>query len=647
MFNWLSDYNYDFALAAVPIQLILLIYYCSRRNLPIRSSFSFFWVMVANLVMTVFDIVSCEMNEVWTEYPLWVMYGVNQLYFCAFIARGWALFDYTAEECHGYAALGKWLAKFSAVPALLTAILVLSTPWTGAIFLFSPERGYFNTGLYNSIYVCMYFYIALSLLCVFLQWNRIDVRLKTSMLEYNVILIAGMLLRKMFMGNLLVTSYFSILAILIIYLSAQNPDLYRDRKTHLFNKDAFNRIGAECLIKGIPFHCIVADVDNYESVKMLYGYQQMKRSMEQFGRWLIQSFPHYYVFYFRNGEFLMLQKNHRFEDQKDQILQMIRDSFSQPWAAEETDVHLRISALVLPYDMLPTKMTKAHDFIVHSFQHAYVENHRDNYVVTREICDAFDREGNVEKALGRALGEQRVEAWFQPIYSVQQNRIVGAEALARLRDPKLGFIPPDEFIRVAERTGDIMEVGRQVFERVCELLETGEPGRLGVRKINVNLSPVQCMNDRLAAELSAIAEKHGVSLDRINFEITESSLSDYRLIQKQMQLLQEKGSTFSLDDFGTGTSNLTRLVNLPIHAVKMDLVMVRNFFEGRLPILPDIVNMFRKTKMQIVAEGVETKEMKETLASLGCDYEQGYYFAKPLPPEDFVSYLKKEKGEIS
>ena len=85
---WLSDYNYDFALASIPIQLVLLAFYLSRRNLPIRQSFSFLAAMVANLVMTVSDIVSCEMNEVWTSYPLWVMYAVNQAYFVSFVLAG-------------------------------------------------------------------------------------------------------------------------------------------------------------------------------------------------------------------------------------------------------------------------------------------------------------------------------------------------------------------------------------------------------------------------------------------------------------------------------------------------------------------------------------------------------------------------------
>ncbi len=99
MMHWLSGYNYDFGLASIPIQLVLIAFYFSRKNLPVRQTFSFAIVMISNLVMTIADIVSCEMNEVWMQYPLWGMYLVNMVYFAGFLIRGWSLFDFTAEIC--------------------------------------------------------------------------------------------------------------------------------------------------------------------------------------------------------------------------------------------------------------------------------------------------------------------------------------------------------------------------------------------------------------------------------------------------------------------------------------------------------------------------------------------------------------------
>lgn len=639
MFQQLSHYNYDYALASIPIQLILLLFYCSRRNLPVRSSASFLLVMIANLVMTAFDLISCEMNEIWKEYPLWLMYMVNQAYFLGFIGRGWALYDYTAEECRGYSALGRTVSRLANVPAVVATLLILSTPWTATIFHFSPEKGYYNCYIYPIIYFCTYFYIFMSLLCVFLRWKQTDVRLKASMVGYNLVLIAGIVLRKQFIDTF-VTSYFSILAILFIYLSAQNPDLYRDKETRLLNRSAFEKIGSEFLAKQIPFRYILFKIENYSSAKALYGYQQLGRTADLIGQWLRDSFPDDYSFYHRNGEFLILQKG-VFEDSGEPVVQRLKTVFQSPWRWENSEVSLSISAMVIPYQIMPKDIKRIEDLVTYAYYKMYEENRRGNLFFSGDIVTELDRQGKVEIALSRALANRTLEAYLQPIYCVKEKRIVGAEALARLRDPEMGFIPPDEFVRAAEHNGDIAELGRQIFERVCRFIADYRPERFGLRTINVNLSPAQCRSDQLASELIGIAEEQRVPLSFIEFEITETSAEDHHLLLKQMTRLEDNGAQFALDDFGTGTSNLLRLLKLPIKVVKLDKFLVDSYFNGENPVLLDLVNMFHDAGKLVVAEGVETEAMKEELIRLGCDYEQGYYFSKPVPPEEFVAYMEK------
>ena len=642
MYQQLSHYNYNYAFASIPIQLILLIFYCSRRNLPVRSSTSFLLVMLANLVMTVFDLVSCEMNEIWTEYPLWLMYAVNQAYFLGFIGRGWALYDYTAEECQGYSALGKTVSRLINVPAIAAVLLILSTPWTATIFHFAPEKGYYNCHIYPIIYFCTYFHIAMSLLCVFLRWKQTDIRLKTSMVGYNLVLIAGIVLRKQFI-NTFVTSYFSILAILFIYLSAQNPDLYRDKETRLLNREAFEKIGSEFLAKWIPFRYILFKIDNYNSAKVLYGYQQMAQAANLIGRWLRDTFSDDYAFYHRNGEFVILQQG-VFADNGEAVVQTLRTRFLRPWKSENSEVSLSISAMVLPHQILPKDIKRIEDLMTHAYCSMYAENKKGNLIVSESIVSELDRHAAVEIALNRALANHSLEAYLQPIYCVKEKRIAGAEALARLKDEEMGFIPPDEFVRVAERNGDIAELGRQIFGRVCKFIADYQPQRWGLRTINVNLSPAQCRSDQLASELADIAEMQRVPLRCIDFEITETSAEDDQLLLKQMCHLEEKGAEFSLDDFGTGTSNLFRLLKLPIKYVKLDKYLVDSYFKGEAEILPDLVRMFHNADKLVVAEGVETEAMKDELIRMGCDYEQGYYFSRPIPPEEFAEYMEKLQG---
>ena len=221
------------------------------------------------------------------------------------------------------------------------------------------------------------------------------------------------------------------------------------------------------------------------------------------------------------------------------------------------------------------------------------------------------------------------------IFSTAENRVVGAEALARLIDPEIGNIPPDEFIHVAERSGEIMELGRQIFEHVCSFIQSASLRERGIEFINVNLSPAQCMNAQLTAEFSAIAQRYQVPMDMIDFEITESTADDAHELQTQLIHLQKSGAELSIDDFGTGTSNLTRLTKLPIHVVKLDMSIAWAHFSGETTILPDLVRMFKNAGLKVVVEGVETAEMKESLTEMGCDYLQGYYFSAPIPAEDF------------
>lgn len=636
MMHWLSGYNYDFGLASIPIQLVLIAFYFSRKNLPVRQTFSFAIVMISNLVMTIADIVSCEMNEVWMQYPLWVMYLVNMVYFAGFLIRGWSLFDFTAEICRAYRIFANSFKVFNMIPCLFMIGAVISTPWTHAIFYFT-ENGYVNSGIYDAIYYHTFFYILASIVVVLLTFKYTGVRLKLSLLGYNLILIAGILLRKMFFHTL-VTSYFSILAILVIYLFSQNPDLYWDKKIGVFNQIAFEEIVSDCLYKKARFHLIIASIDNYEVAKSVYGYQQVIESLQVIGNWMQTQFQRYYVFYFGNGHFVLFRKK-KYDMSKDQVIEKITARFEHPWKSTDMEVSFAENTYVLPYDVMPSDTYSVTELVEYLINKVANADSAPFSLVSETTVQQMKRRKLVEAAVAAALKENRLETYYQPIYSVKERKIAGAEALARLNDPVLGFVPPDEFIEAAEQNGMIMELGRQVFENACRFIEKAKLKEKGIQFINVNLSPAQCMNENLAEEFIEIANRYGVPMNTFDFEITESAAADLTKIREQMEKLEAAGAYFSLDDFGTGTSNLTRLLSLPLHVIKLDMTVVWAYFKKELAIFPDLVKMFCNADMKIVVEGVETEEMSSELAKMGCHYEQGYYFSKPVTEEEFLKLL--------
>lgn len=642
MYHWLSQYDYDFAIATIPIQIILLFFYGSRRNLPIRQSTSFSIVMISNLIMTITDILACEMNEIFSQFSLFTMYSVNMLYFLSFVIRGWALFDYTAECCREYKILDGRSRFLAALPVIAVTVMILITPWAKTIFTFTAN-GYQNCGLYRSIYVCTYFYIFASYVCTFICFKNLSTRIRWGLLSYNTILFLGLLLRKLFYGKYLVTSYISLLAILIIFLTTENPDLYRDQKTKLFNKDAFDVIAPNYLLRDEAFNSLIVSVYNYETATELYGQKQLYDSLRKIGDMIIQKFPGYYVFYFNKGDFFLIDKKNADKD-LDTYVNEWKENFRKIREIANSEISLTMATMIIPYEMLKVNVRHINDLLDLAIESCYNENQKGNYLFNEELLTDLYRQKSIEVALNKALEEHALDVYYQPIYSIKEDKIIGAEALARLIDPLLGYIPPLEFVAVAERNGDIMELGRQVFEKVCAFAQKANLNEYGVEFVNVNLSPAQCLNSMLASELSDIAMKHDVPMNMIDFEITETAAEDFLSIQKQIYLLQKEGAELSLDDFGTGTSNLSRMMNLPIHVVKIDMDVAQAYFNNEAPFLPDLIRMFQNANMKIVVEGVETKEMKDMLMQMECDYLQGFYFAKGLPEDEFIKFMEENKN---
>ena len=232
-----------------------------------------------------------------------------------------------------------------------------------------------------------------------------------------------------------------------------------------------------------------------------------------------------------------------------------------------------------------------------------------------------------------------------PIFSPYTEKMERAEALARIFDENVGFIPPAEFIAEAERNGSIIALGRQIFEKVCEFIKEQEPLQYGVSRISVNLSAMQLMQDGMAEEFIRIAENYNVSMSSFSFDIAEVSEKDPGSVAlKNMNKLIDRGAEFALNDYGSGYSSLENILNLPVKLVKIDRALVRSYFESGSMLLPDVIEMFRNQKLQLALVGVETKDMARRLSVMGCDYLQGYFYSRTIPARNFVALMKKQEG---
>ena len=248
----------------------------------------------------------------------------------------------------------------------------------------------------------------------------------------------------------------------------------------------------------------------------------------------------------------------------------------------------------------------------------------------------------IREKIIKAMDEDRVEVFYQPIYAVKEQEFTSAEALVRIRNTDGSLLSPGQFIPVAEESGLISVLGERVFEKVCKFLQANSPKKTGIHYIEVNLSVIQCQQRFLADRYMDIMKRYGTEPWYINLEITETgSVSAKNTLLENMNKLIEKGVSFSLDDFGNGQSNLDYMIDMPVAIMKLDMNMTQAYFKDLKAkfVVQAIIKLAHELDLFVVAEGVETKEQLEEMTALKVDYIQGYYFSKPLPAEEYLQFL--------
>lgn len=254
------------------------------------------------------------------------------------------------------------------------------------------------------------------------------------------------------------------------------------------------------------------------------------------------------------------------------------------------------------------------------------------------------REAAIEQALIAAIESGHFEVHYQPIYDVHGKEFHSMEALARLQVKEYGYVSPEEFIPIAEKNGTILQVGLLVLEDVCRFIKQYNLKQKGIQFVEVNLSTVQCMQDTIYQDIMEVLERYNIPPAMINLEITESAAvySD-DLLTRNMARISLTDITFSLDDYGSGYSNVNYLVDLPFSIVKIDKYLVWAAMKkvSSRKVLENIIKMFKAINLMVVAEGVEDREMVEMVIHMGVDYLQGYHFSRPVPKEQLIERLDK------
>ena len=249
----------------------------------------------------------------------------------------------------------------------------------------------------------------------------------------------------------------------------------------------------------------------------------------------------------------------------------------------------------------------------------------------------------IEENMQAAITERQFMMYLQPKYSVSKNEIIGAEALIRWLHPQRGMIYPNEFIPIIEENGFVVKADYFIWEEAASFIRRCMDSEMKPCPVSVNVSRIHLRDNEFMEVLDNLVRRYGISKDYLELEITESA-DDQKVSLKALQLKYD-GYKLLMDDFGSGYSSLNILLETPFDVIKLDKKFMENMMvseKGRL-ILEQVVQMANGLNLGLLAEGVETKEQIELLQSIGCDEVQGYYYAKPMPADEFFELLKKQR----
>jgi diguanylate cyclase (GGDEF)-like protein len=264
---------------------------------------------------------------------------------------------------------------------------------------------------------------------------------------------------------------------------------------------------------------------------------------------------------------------------------------------------------------------------------------------SKELNAESRRKIELEHDLRSAFDDRQLEVYFQPQFNLKDGAVWGAEALMRWRHDEQGFIPPSEFIQLAEDSGLIVDMGRWVMEQTCTDLRTILDMGLHPGSMSINVSARQLREGNFASDVLDTLQRHDIHPGYLQLEITETTVAQNKdSAINVLNVLRDAGVQVAIDDFGTGYSSLSYLQQMPFDLIKIDKSFIDMIGSGGSSenICRTIIKMAHELGKKAIAEGVETREQADFLIENDCDFVQGYYFSHPLPKEEFLQFVERQ-----
>ncbi len=635
-------YNLNFDICAIIICILMILYLVIGQNLRVRRIRAFFGVVLGMLVCSsgelAMDIVR---NDNGITFSNRTAEAVTFLSHITHNSIPFLLILYFLSITSIWHGLKKHDFILISIPEIILVVSHLIPPIRHFIYYYQGNLEYIRQPLYSLYYIIVGFYVIYGISIIVKNHALIE---KHNIL-YISILCTGFLLG-MLVGMidkyLRMTNFIQVLTLSSAFYLLENNTSYLDKVTGVYNSAALNRDTYPLFHSSYQSYLISIKLQDINNYRLMVGMNAMNQIFKQIGSWMLGIANENCHFYrVAPAEFSVLLYN---ADAKraNEAAEKIRTRFTKPWHYSNTDTDITIPVQIW-ISSIPDRISTEEQALAFS-EKPYDANLPQNQIYFADEIKDEKRQTDVNIAIQRALTYNTFDVYYQPIYDSTTNTIHSCEALIRMTDPQLGPVSPEEFIKVAEHNGTVSMIGSIVFEKVCQFLSESKPEQYGMDFVEVNLSTIQCMDQNLPEKFNAIMKKYGVQPGQIVLEITESAIiSNEGLVSSIIQRLEHEGFRFALDDFGTGLANYSYIRKFPFSIIKIDksfLWAADKDLDDRA-VLRNMFSLVNDLNLNAVVEGVETEAQRNGLVRDGVKYLQGYYYSKPVPADQFLSYIRK------
>ncbi|MCQ4635946.1 EAL domain-containing protein [Anaerovorax odorimutans] len=634
--------HWNIAAECISLVYLFIIWFYSRKSnlVPSLKNRLFYFCFLATFCAIGFNILSTVMLTYPNYSVNFLTWLVTTIYFIATPLMGMAYFFYTIATVFESQGNALRIMKWSSIPGVLYLFVVLINPFCKKLFLINAAGNYSQGPLIMTTYLIFYIYCLAAICVAFVRRAQVDPVIRKILTAFPVIAVLVIIVQQLY-PEVILSGSAATCALLIIYLYLQNKQNSTDYLTGLPNRQEMLKMLELQTKKSRNFTIIVLSLRKFRRINDTYGQHTGDRFLREIGKFLEKTAKPRGLYRYGGDEFALIFRDAS-EDSIRGTVATLKKRMQESWTIDENSCLIPAVIGIVRY---PESAETVED-LINGIEYAVVQAKKSKntnvYYCGQEMLDAVRRRTEIVRILEKNLEENSFSLFYQPIISNHTGKYVAAESLLRIPDSPLGPLYPNEFIPIAEDTGNIVEMTYQVLEKACLFINRVTEKVPEFEGVHVNFSGHMFSQMDLADRVEEIIARNKTPFPKIKIEITESILAENtKIVEEFADRMQRRGVLLELDDFGTGYSNFVSVMTTPLDTVKLDKSLIWASMDNRQSamMVKSMTGIFHEMGLQVLAEGVETEAQERFVCQCGIDLIQGFLFAKPMPEEDALAWI--------